>query len=655
MLSIIASLSILLSTLPATPQTASPEKAASPEKGTSPDSSFTVPGTTTAIELFEKGGRSWYRVSFDRGRTWHAAQAAQPEIHLSYASFDPLVQEPRVDKALLASPLSRLFIVQFRTQVFEAYLRHLRNLGVEVHHYLPMQAYLVRMAPSRAQAVRALRYVRWVGPLHAAYKIDPVVLARARVSRDTAGRRYDVGLVAGDRDRSALIASIESIGGKIDHPNPGNVLLEATLDPEQLVRVAGMDEVTWIDYSGPPEEDMNNARIFGGANYIEFKSPLRYTGKGVRGHIMEGIYPNHREFTATSPWRGAPVGFRNTSPSTHGTATFGVVFAKGVSPTARGLCPDGQGYFTHYAYVFNGYGVRKTLVADLQRLYGVMFQTASWGYSRTTVYTNRSQEMDDLIFDLDIPITQSQSNAGATPSRPQAWAKNILSIGGIRHYNTLTPTDDRWARAGSTGPASDMRIKPTLCGYYDSIYTTYSSTGYGQFGGTSGATPINAGHVGLQLEMWTDGIFGYPMQPGGWQARFKNRPHFTTTKAMLVNFAWQYPFSASWHDLSRYKQGWGWPNVQKMYDQRDRVLVINEQDVLRNLGSKRYRVFVKSGAPELKVTMTYNDPAQIPTSGITRINDVDLKVTAPNNTTVYHGNNGLVSGNYSSPGGVKNG
>ena len=31
-------------------------------------------------------------------------------------------------------------------------------------------------------------------------------------------------------------------------------------------------------------------------------------------------------------------------------------------------------------------------------------------------------EMDDILFDNDILITQSQSNTGSKYSRPQAWA-----------------------------------------------------------------------------------------------------------------------------------------------------------------------------------------------------------------------------------------
>jgi len=86
----------------------------------------------------------------------------------------------------------------------------------------------------------------------------------------------------------------------------------------------------------------------------------------------------------------------------------------------------------------------------------------------------------------------------------------------VYHYDTLDKSDDMWNSGASTGPASDGRIKPTFTFFYDDILTTSSSgpTSYtSTFGGTSGATPIIAGHVGLFFQMWSEGIFGNPVDP----------------------------------------------------------------------------------------------------------------------------------------------
>ncbi len=621
----------------------------------SPSRVHRVEGSRTLFRLDSEGGREVYRLSLDLGKTWSDPAPTKTVIRLRYRDFDPLVREPSVPALLRASPDSRLFLVQFRTQSTEAYLRRLEDIGVEVHSYMPDQAYLVRCPRDRVPALRRLPFVRWVGPYHKAYRLSEEILGALLRGEETPARRYDILYVDRTRDRKALTTSIEALGGRIDNASEDHVLCEATLTRAQLLRVADLDEVAFLDPWSAPEEDMNNARNYGGANAIEPKGPLGgHTGKGIKGHICEGIYRTHREFGSTS-YRSTPIPYGNGSASGHGNATFGIVFAKGVLSIARGMLPDGQGYYTHYAYVYNNSN-RYNLVKTLKNTYRVMFQTASWGYARTNYYTTRSAEMDTIIFDHDIPITQSQSNAGATPSRPQAWAKNILSIGGIRHYNTLTPTDDRWARSGSTGPAADGRIKPDLCGYYDSIYTTgYSSTSYTSgFGGTSGATPIAAGHVGLTIELWTDGYFGHMGKRGDWRNRHLYLPHFTTVKALLINHASQYPFSGATHDLTRTHQGWGWPNVWRMYAQRDSMLIVNENDILRLGQTRSYWVFVPSGRSELKATLVAAEPAANPASSKTALNDLDLSLHAPDGRTVYFGNYGLRSGNYSRPGGTKN-
>ncbi len=89
-----------------------------------------------------------------------------------------------------------------------------------------------------------------------------------------------------------------------------------------------------------------------------------------------------------------------------------------------------------------GVGSRYELVQRLVRDHQVMFQTASWGNGRTMLYSAYSADMDQIIFDHDIPITQSQSNAGTRNSRPQAWAKNIISVGAVAHFDNNNPSDD---------------------------------------------------------------------------------------------------------------------------------------------------------------------------------------------------------------------
>ncbi|WP_394837695.1 S8 family serine peptidase [Pendulispora rubella] len=611
----------------------------------------------------------YYAIQDARG--WHAAKKTSYDVVLRNRRFDPTqeIQSPSLGNA--AS--SKLHIVQYVSQPIEEYRSAIKAAGGQVHQYMHGNAQLVRADSEAIGKISALPFVRAVTPLNATDKTDDAFAA----ARSFGGSvRVNVVMVDPKNDRAVLADHIRALGGKVIINGEG-LLIEAEVARSQLGALSQFDQVLWVEPSSSIEEDFENARIQGGANYLAALPPTlpdipNYTGVGINGHIMEGITPTHNDFKAND-YRVVPSAYPDTpeakASDSHGHQTFGIVFSDGIgNPAAHGILPNGQGYYTNYnGTVFDPdpthVGDRAALVKQLIAERKVMFQTASWGYNRTRIYDAKSAEMDALILEHDIPITQSQSNAGNQDSRPQAWAKNIISVGAVYHQGTVDPSDDKWNRGGSTGPAQDGRIKPELCAYYDqtTTATSTSSTSYGTFGGTSGATPMVAGFVGLTIELWTNGAFGnelIPREEGENIAsfRFKNRPHAQTTKALLVNSASPYPFTGETHDLTRTHQGWGFPDVKGLYERRTNILVVNESDVLQNLQTKEYRRTVEAGATDFRATLAYADKeATVPTStGVPhRINNLDLKVTAPDGT-VYWGNNGLKVGNVSTAGGEHN-
>jgi serine protease AprX len=587
---------------------------------------------------------------------------ADPRLMLHFGAFDPLAGAPAIPDGFAAAPESTLHVVQFATAPTPADRATLAALGATIHWYAPHDAFVVRVDAAKLTELAESPRVRWVGAFQPAWKVEPGLLADL-VAATPAKLRLVVVMVDPKHDEGALVAAVQRVGGAMWRYAAGNLLIEADVTAAQARTLLREDTVLWLQHTAPIEVDMDNARIQGGANSIEQLGG--HTGKGVRGHIMEGIYPNHPEYAA-NVYRTAPVAVFSGSPTSHGNSTFGINFSSGVNPQARGMCPDGQGYFTDYNFIFNtppastGQNSRYGVVQEITNpanSWRVMYQTASWGYPQNATYDARSAEMDWIIHEFDIPICQSQSNTGNNNSRPQAWAKNIISCGAIFHNDTANPNDDS-ASGTSMGPANDGRIKPDMCAYYDSIYSTNGATSYTPgFGGTSGATPIVAGHVGLILEMFTDGYFGHAAAPT-WQHRFDHKPHFTTTKALLINTARQYDpaivgAGAAW----RFRQGWGFPAVNDLHDLRRNILVLDELDVLPHGGSRNFWVHVKPGTPQFRSTMVYADlPAAVPFLAPHRVNDLSLRVFAPGGA-IYHGNNGMSgfpTALFTAPGGSPN-
>ena len=582
------------------------------------------------------------------------AQQTGTELHLRYGSFDPVVALPSLPAPLVARDgTCRLHIVQYDRAPTPGDRALVARLGERIC-YLPDDAYVVRMDPARAGALRAADGVRWVGAYHPAYRLDPELIA-ARAWSDAAPVVYNV-LVADKRvDKPALLAAVVAAGGGVVDEQQGGILVTLSLTGPQLLEVARRDEVLWIDRWSAPEPDMDNVRVQGGADYIEGVGG--FSGVGVNAHVWEGVEETHPDFTG-----GATAVRSSATAQPHGHATGGIVYGNGTSnPAVRGLAPDVGKFYTDYlnTTTFS----RWAIVDDLVNLHAVSHSSRSWGAAWTIFYTTDSASVDDILFDHDLAMTQSQSNTGTRFSRGQAWAKNVFSVGAVAHFNDSDPSNDSWAGGNaSIGPATDGRIKPTLCGFYDAVGTSDLTVGgydpinswTSGFGGTSAAAPIVAGHNVLAIEMFTTevtpgvGLFGQPLRvPGG--TAHQNRPHFPTLKALQVANASQYAFTSASLDNRREHQGWGFPDLQSVYDNRGKTYVVDETDVLVQGDVQQHLVTVAAGEPAFKASLSWAEKPSNPAATKQLINNLSLRVVSPTGL-VYWGNEGLQDGVWSTPG-----
>jgi len=573
-------------------------------------------------------------------------------LQLRYAAFDPLDTMPAIPAMLASDRHPGVYIVQLRSRASNATRAAITSTGARLGRFLPHNAYIVRMDARTATAVRAIPDVRWVGPYHAAYKLDePLLQAIVLGTGVDSPARYSIQMLErGPANQNTVTQEIDRLGGFVHGSEPEGYRIEATLSLAQLALIAHRPEVLFIDAKGAPEEDMDVVRVFGGTDMLH---RIGFSGEGVRGEVLDGgLRMTHEDFQAQPPIiHGA-----NSPVTAHGTSVYGIAFGDGTADDRyTGMLPNAQGIFASYVELgFLGesptrYKHTAELVDD-NGIYRAVFQSNSWGDPRETDYTTISAQIDDIAFLNDILITQSQSNSGTRESRPQAWAKNIVSVGGINHESTLHREDDfHWA--ASTGPAADGRIKPDLSHFYDSIETTSSAgpSEYTIFNGTSASTPIVAGHFGVLYQLWSEGAFGNAVDPTG--DVFSNRPSAMTAKAMMINSARAWPIS---DQIARRHQGWGPPDAASLYNARQNLFIVDQSRTLLRKGDRaEYHVTMPQRPEPLRITMAYLDPAGNPAARVHRINDLDLRVTAPTGE-IYHGNVGLNDALFSSPGGSRN-
>ena len=589
----------------------------------------------------------WFALSEDGGRTFMEPQPAEHAIKLRYHELHPGEAAPRVPPILIA-PGSELFIVQFVTVATDGWRQSLADLGVRIFHFMPHQGYIVRMDPSLAARVAALPWVRYVGPYHPAYRLEERILEELSNGRDELRLRNVLAMEESRKSIDGVVRAVRRAGGQVAAvPAEGmGALVEALLTATQAVEAARSDHVFWIDVAGTPEHDMNIVRQFSGVDYIQ--SVGEFQGFDVRGEVLDGgANLNHPDLLGTLPhpgWTFPTAGF--------GTESLGILFGSGAgNPAARGMLPraNTSGVGQAYAAWYSAFSTaqRKAFTSELiQPPMYCVFQSNSWGNARTSQYNSYSQLMDDIVLSFDLTICQSFGNGNRQEGRPEAWAKNVIAVGGICHANTISPADDGWCGA-STGPAADGRIKPDLAHFYDGILTT-SNDGYiGTWGGSSAATAITCGAVGLLHEVVAANVLG--TNPGGlgpWRSRLKP----PTVRAILEQQAFRYPIGSTTGTAQRDEQGFGIPDLQNVYDNALRMSIVDETAGIRQGETHTYCIGIPAATPDLLVSMSFMDFPGTTSASVHRVNDLSLRVVAPGGQ-VFHGNNGLRTSNWSSPGG----
>jgi serine protease AprX len=623
-----------------------------------PVRTIAVPGSSMVIAVWRSAGSSNVAVSLN-GVTFDNVSQPDYKIKLGFAQFDPLKGQPSVPPSLAAGPQNELFLVQSWAAPIQPMQEAITAAGGVIERYVADYTLVVRLTPEAKAAVSGLPFVRWVGAYHPAYRVDAQTLAFLTSATDAPSRFSIETMRSGPQQQQALSTLITGLGGMVNVLTLDMQRMEATLTPSQLLAVVQQNEVNFVDpWLGPGGHDMDILRQYGGA--VPILSGAGFTGQGVRGEVFDTeVFATHQQWNGQAPL----IHNNNGNSGTHGSSCYGINFATGTgNAQATGMCPNReQGIFCWYpqATSFGGATSRLTLNTQLVNPAGAFrghYQTSSVGNSQISNYSTISAETDNYLFQVDLLSCQSQSNTGSTLSRPEAWAKNIMAVGGFEGGNTVSKADDSQSGA-SFGYSQDGRMKPELCHAYSGIFTTTAgAASYTQFGGTSGATPITAGHFGLLHQMWHMGVWsGFGGAPG--PTVFGDTPKSTTARAIMIAGAFRYDWAApslvNGHinaTLTRNRQGWGVADVGRLFQMASKTFIVNESDVLTALGSTSYSIDVAAGEQRLNISMVYADPQGNPATPTQhRINNVDLKVTSPTGA-VYWGNYGLTQPH--SPGGV---
>ncbi len=175
-------------------------------------------------------------------------------IRLGRVTFDPIAGEPALARSLQSAQSAQrdgpsTYLLQFNGPVQETWKAAAAQAGAHLYGYVPEHAFIARLDSAALAAVRALPFVRWVGPYHPAYRLDAALAAK----RDSGSVTIEAQTLP-DADLGALSQTIKGWGGTVAGQVSNAIAgyLRATLPAARLSDLAAQDAVLWVaPYTAP--------------------------------------------------------------------------------------------------------------------------------------------------------------------------------------------------------------------------------------------------------------------------------------------------------------------------------------------------------------------------------------------------------------------
>jgi hypothetical protein len=421
--------------------------------------------------------------------------------------------------------------------------------------------------------------------------------------------------------------------------------------------------------------------------------PPANTGSPAGGLAWTNVDPSRRKIIAydflysCDQYPGArgcenpndPAAYDNTGHGTHNAASavgdmdrYGEHdYADGLAPGAKLIVQDGGFIGGDLCSQRPGFGCPVNLTPILDQAYkqGARIHSNSWGdrqgagltqITPTANYSISARDVDAFVYaHPDMLVLFDTGNWGATgditpTSAPPmslaapGSAKNTIQVGGVRppgrndsviSWNTLF------------GPTRDGRIKPDVVGPSTvlagdwGITNTPNCNFSTQGPGTSWATPTIAGAAALVRQYYTDGFY-----PSGTRTPADAiAPSAALLKATIIAAARQVPSRVTYNGdvpakpVPSFEQGFGFPVLGDVLyfpgnRARLRVADVANANGLAGGESTALQVHAVAGTP-LKVVLVWTDPPGVPRgvndSTPELVNDLDLRVAAPDGTALY--------------------
>lgn len=447
----------------------------------------------------------------------YAALAQAGEIRLVGGTIDTgaAPQAPSGAKSLTSGSL---LLVQFDGPIQPDWRRAALALGVELHHYIPDQAYLATVPPEALDALKKLDGVAWVGELPPALKVRPALQAKRSAKAPTGLTVLSIGDAA-----ARQLQRFKNAEQRKAHAGWTETRMQA--DPSAIDALAAIPGVFFVEEQPVFELHGERGAQTAAGNYDPgdtapngpgFTSWLASHGLTGAPDVIVQVQDDglDRGDTTNNPGTAHPdilgriAGIDNptsdplgNSTGGHGQINAGIIMGNATVGTqdldgyafGQGLAPQARVFATKIfrnAGSFDTGGQSFSQLAKTAQDAGVTYSNNSWGGSVSGAYTAESAEFDALTRDADPtepgdqPIVYFFSSGNSGPSNQTigtpGTAKNVIAVGATENSDGQTYTNplDNTDRSGvgptgsdnfrelasfsSRGPTQDGRLGVTV-------------------------------------------------------------------------------------------------------------------------------------------------------------------------------------------------
>jgi hypothetical protein len=445
-----------------------------------------------------------------------------------------------------------------------------------------------------------------------------------------------------DVTRSQALEAVQAFHVSVRHELRTVNGLVIELPFSQVQALATVDAVQYLEPALPRMDDLNNSnRTITQADVVQ-AAPYNLAGQGVSVLVYDGgtVRASHQDFGGRATVRDL------SGQSYHATHVAGTIGGSGAASggTYRGMAPGVT--IESYGFDYDGSGIfLYTNPGDIEDNYDEAINVHGADISNNSIGTNTALNGFPCEIEGDYGVTamvidaivrgglgepfrivwangneRGAERCGTTyhTTAPPACAKNHVTVGALNSNDDSVTTFTSW------GPTDDDRLKPDLaapgCQTTDDFGVTStdsaSDTAYATLCGTSMASPTVCGLSALLLEDYRNLFPGAP--------DFRN----STLRALLAHNAED--IEAPGPD---YRSGYGSVRIQRTVDfmrTGDFFEATVDQD-----GVETVLVVIDPGAPELRVTLAWDDPPGTPNVIPSLINDLDLIVLAPSSAQYF--------------------